>query len=139
MALIAGPQLLIADEPTTALDVTVQAQVLRRAACGCASTGLAIVMITHDLGVVAGVADRVAVMYAGRIVETADAAALFAAPRHPYTAALLASIPRLRTMRRNASSASKVSHRDPTKRCPGVRSHLDVHLRATFAAPPSLP
>ena len=97
MALIAGPQLLIADEPTTALDVTVQAQVLGvlRAA---RDRGLAIVMITHDLGVVAGVADRVAVMYAGRIVETADSAALFAAPAHPYTAALLASVPRLTAM-----------------------------------------
>jgi len=94
MALIAGPQLLIADEPTTALDVTVQAQVLG-VLHGARESGLAIVMITHDLGVVAGIADRVAVMYAGRIVETADAGALFEAPAHPYTAALLASVPRL--------------------------------------------
>jgi oligopeptide/dipeptide ABC transporter ATP-binding protein len=97
MAMMAGPELLIADEPTTALDVTVQAQVLGvlRAA---RQRGLAIVLITHDLGVVAGIADRVAVMYAGRIVETADAAALFEAPAHPYTAALLASVPRLTGM-----------------------------------------
>jgi len=94
MALIAGPQLLIADEPTTALDVTVQAQVLG-VLHGARKEGLSIVMITHDLGVVAGIADRVAVMYAGRVVETADAAALFEAPAHPYTAALLASVPRL--------------------------------------------
>jgi oligopeptide/dipeptide ABC transporter ATP-binding protein len=94
MALIAGPQLLIADEPTTALDVTVQAQVLG-VLHEARKKGLSIVMITHDLGVVAGIADRVAVMYAGRIVETADAAAIFAAPAHPYTAALLASVPRL--------------------------------------------
>jgi oligopeptide/dipeptide ABC transporter ATP-binding protein len=94
MALIAGPELLIADEPTTALDVTVQAQVLG-VLHGARKKGLSIVMITHDLGVVAGIADRVAVMYAGRVVETADAAALFEAPAHPYTAALLASVPRL--------------------------------------------
>ena len=94
MALMASPALLVADEPTTALDVTVQAQVigvLREAR----ERGLAIVMITHDLGVVAGIADRIAVMYAGQIVEVADAAALFDAPAHPYTAALLASVPRL--------------------------------------------
>jgi oligopeptide/dipeptide ABC transporter ATP-binding protein len=94
MALIAGPELLIADEPTTALDVTVQAQVLG-VLHAARKTGLAIVMITHDLGVVAGIADRVAVMYAGRIVETAAATTLFEAPAHPYTAALLASVPRL--------------------------------------------
>ncbi len=94
MALMAEPALLVADEPTTALDVTVQAQVLgvlRKSR----ERGLAIVMITHDLGVVAGIADRVAVMYAGRVVETAPVDALFAAPAHPYTAALLASVPRL--------------------------------------------
>ena len=94
MALMGEPALLIADEPTTALDVTVQAQVLgvlRRSR----AHGLAIVMITHDLGVVAGIADRVAVMYAGRIVETAPVAELFDSPSHPYTAALLASVPRI--------------------------------------------
>jgi oligopeptide transport system ATP-binding protein len=94
MALMAEPALLIADEPTTALDVTVQAQVLgvlRRSR----AHGLAIVLITHDLGVVAGIADRVAVMYAGRVVETSPVADLFDAPSHPYTAALLASVPRL--------------------------------------------
>jgi oligopeptide/dipeptide ABC transporter ATP-binding protein len=94
MALMAEPSLLVADEPTTALDVTVQAQVLevlRRSR----ERGLAIVMITHDLGVVAGIADRIAVMYAGRVVEMAPATELFDAPAHPYTAALLASVPRL--------------------------------------------
>jgi len=94
MALMAGPELLIADEPTTALDVTVQAQVLG-VLHAARKRGLSIVMITHDLGVVAGIADRVAVMYAGRIVEMATAAALFEEPAHPYTAALLASVPRL--------------------------------------------
>ena len=96
MALMTRPDLLVADEPTTALDVTVQAQVidvLRKAR----DRGLAVVLITHDMGVVAGIADRVAVMYAGRIVETAPAGELFAAPAHPYTAALLASVPRLDT------------------------------------------
>ncbi|MCM2311061.1 MAG: ABC transporter ATP-binding protein [Steroidobacteraceae bacterium] len=96
MALMTRPDLIVADEPTTALDVTVQAQVLdvlREAR----DRGLALVLITHDLGVVAGIADRVAVMYAGRIVEVAPVRALFAAPAHPYTAALLASVPRLDT------------------------------------------
>jgi oligopeptide/dipeptide ABC transporter ATP-binding protein len=94
MALMGDPVLLVADEPTTALDVTVQAQVLR--VLGKArQQGLAIVMITHDLGVVAGVADRVAVMYAGRVVENAPVEALFEGPAHPYTAALLGSVPRL--------------------------------------------
>jgi oligopeptide/dipeptide ABC transporter ATP-binding protein len=96
MALMTEPSLLIADEPTTALDVTVQAQILDvlRAA---RRRGLTLVLITHDLGVVAGIADRVAVMYAGRIVELAPTRELFAAPAHPYTAALLRSVPRLRT------------------------------------------
>jgi oligopeptide/dipeptide ABC transporter ATP-binding protein len=96
MGLMTQPQLMVADEPTTALDVTVQAQVLdvlREAR----DRGLALVMITHDLGVVAQVADRVAVMYAGRIVESAPVRELFAAPAHPYTAALLGSVPRLDT------------------------------------------
>lgn len=94
MALMTGPALLVADEPTTALDVTVQAQVLE-VLRGCRDRGLALALITHDLGVVAGIADRVAVMYAGRIVEVAPVVDLFDAPAHPYTAALLASVPRL--------------------------------------------
>jgi oligopeptide transport system ATP-binding protein len=94
MALMTRPELLIADEPTTALDVTVQAQVIDvlREAC---DRGLAVALVTHDMAVVAGIADRVAVMYAGRIVEVAPVRELFAAPAHPYTAALLASVPRL--------------------------------------------
>lgn len=96
MALMTDPELLVADEPTTALDVTVQAQVLEvlQSARG---RGLALVLITHDLGVVAGIADRVAVMYAGRLVEVAPVRGLFESPAHPYTAALLASVPRLDT------------------------------------------
>ncbi len=95
MAMAGRPRLIIADEPTTALDVTVQAQVLDLLRRRQAETGAAIVLITHDLGVVAEMADRVLVMYAGRIVETATVHALFATPQHPYTAALLRSMPRL--------------------------------------------
>ncbi|WP_337269015.1 ABC transporter ATP-binding protein [Oryzifoliimicrobium ureilyticus] len=94
MALLTRPKLLIADEPTTALDVTIQAQILDLFNDLTADMGTALVMITHDLGVVAGLADRVAVMYAGRIVEEAPVEALFDQPAHPYTAALQASIPR---------------------------------------------
>jgi peptide/nickel transport system ATP-binding protein len=93
MALMCGPELLIADEPTTALDVTVQAQILRLLASLQREMGLAILLITHDLGVVARVADRVSVMYAGAVVESAPAAGLFAQPAHPYTRGLLASLP----------------------------------------------
>jgi len=95
MALLCDPQVLIADEPTTALDVTIQAQILELLADLQRRHGTAIVMITHDLGVVAGVADRVHVMYAGRIVEKAPTRDLFRTPAHPYTRALLASVPRL--------------------------------------------
>src|SRR5215216_1023899 len=93
MALMCGPALLIADEPTTALDVTIQAQILRLLIELQRDLGIAILLITHDLGVVARVAQSVAVMYAGEIVESASAAALFRDPRHPYTRGLLASIP----------------------------------------------
>src|SRR5260221_13814896 len=85
MALMCEPDLLIADEPTTALDVTVQAQILRLLAGLQRDLGLGILLITHDLGLVARVAHRVSVMYAGEIVESAPTAELFAAPRHPYT------------------------------------------------------
>ena len=95
MALACKPKLLIADEPTTALDVTIQAQILDLMRMLREETGTAIILITHDLGVVAELADEVAVMYAGRIVERARAPALFAEPQHPYTIGLLGSIPRL--------------------------------------------
>jgi peptide/nickel transport system ATP-binding protein len=95
MALALHPKVLIADEPTTALDVTVQAQIMDLLADLRRETGMAMILITHDLGVVAGVADRIAVMYAGRIVEHADVYALYAAPAHPYTKALLDSVPRI--------------------------------------------
>jgi peptide/nickel transport system ATP-binding protein len=95
MSLACKPRLLIADEPTTALDVTIQAQILELLKELVADSGTALVMITHDLGVIAGLCDRVNVMYAGRIVESASRHELFAQPRHPYTGGLLASIPRL--------------------------------------------
>jgi oligopeptide transport system ATP-binding protein len=95
MALACRPRLIIADEPTTALDVTVQAQILDLLQDLTRETGAALVLITHDLGVVARYAQRVIVMYGGRVVEQAPARALYRAPRHPYTRGLLASVPRL--------------------------------------------
>jgi oligopeptide/dipeptide ABC transporter ATP-binding protein len=93
MALLCEPALLIADEPTTALDVTIQAQVLQLMRGLRDETGTSIVLITHDLGVVAEMADRVVVMYAGQVVEQAPVAALFAMPQHPYTVGLMGAIP----------------------------------------------
>ena len=95
MALACQPRLIIADEPTTALDVTVQAQILDLLKELTRETGSSLLLITHDLGVVARYADRVAVMYGGRIVESAPARELYKAPRHPYTRGLMASVPRL--------------------------------------------
>ncbi|MGH3656477.1 MAG: ABC transporter ATP-binding protein, partial [Micromonosporaceae bacterium] len=95
MALALDPPVLIADEPTTALDVTVQAQIMGLLAEIQAERNMALILITHDLGVIADVADQIAVMYAGRIVEHADVHSLYAAPGHPYTKALLESIPRV--------------------------------------------
>jgi oligopeptide transport system ATP-binding protein len=95
MALACEPKLLIADEPTTALDVTIQAQILDIVTKLRREVGMALIMITHDLGVVAGICDRINVMYAGYIVERAPTEELFANPRHPYTLGLLRSIPRM--------------------------------------------
>ena len=95
MALALDPAVLIADEPTTALDVTVQAQIMELLADLQAETGMGLILITHDLGVVADVADRVAVMYAGKIVETGPIGDLYARPAHPYTEGLMGSIPRV--------------------------------------------
>ena len=100
MAVANDPQVLIADEPTTALDVTVQAQILEVLRRMRERLGLALIIITHDLGVVAGSADRLAVMYAGRIAEEGEAEAVFARPRHPYTQGLLAAVPRIDVARR---------------------------------------
>ncbi len=95
MALSCEPRLLIADEPTTALDVTIQAQILDLLAALRRAHGMAMLLITHDLGVVAEVCDRVVVMYAGQVVETGTVEEIFEDPRHPYTKGLLASLPEL--------------------------------------------
>jgi len=110
MALMCDPELLIADEPTTALDVTVQAQILRLLATLQKDLGLGILLITHDLGIVARVADRVSVMYAGEVVESAPTASLFAAPEHPYTRGLLTCVP----------VPGKVKRDEPLGSIPGV-------------------
>jgi dipeptide transport system ATP-binding protein len=93
MAIACNPRLLIADEPTTALDVTIQAQILDLLRELQRQRGMGLVLVTHNMGVVAEMAQRVAVMYAGQVLEERDAAALFAEPQHPYTAALLAAMP----------------------------------------------
>src|SRR4051812_40048698 len=137
MALACDPMLLIADEPTTALDVTLQAQILDLMRELKAASGAAIILITHDLGVVAEVCDEVAVMYAGEIVERASVDTLFARPQHPYTVGLLGSIPRLD---RRASHLATIEGMVPdmsappsgcrfAPRCPFVRD-------ACVAAPP---
>ncbi len=102
MALLCRPALLIADEPTTALDVTIQAQILELIREMKAQMGSSIILITHDLGVVAGNADRIAVMYAGRVVEKGPALEIFEDPLHPYTQGLLASVPRLDATQKEA-------------------------------------
>jgi peptide/nickel transport system ATP-binding protein len=108
MALACSPKVLLADEPTTALDVTIQAQILELIADLQRKLGTAVVLITHDLGVVAEMAQRVIVMYAGRKVEEASAEELFANPLHPYTQGLMASIPRLGLMRGEGAEAERL-------------------------------
>jgi peptide/nickel transport system ATP-binding protein len=146
MALLNEPKLLIADEPTTALDVTVQAQILTLLQDLQDRLGMAIVIITHDLGVVAEMADDIAVMYAGRIVERAPGRELFAHPQHPYTWGLLKSIPRLDNPR--DEDLVPISGRPPSlinrpsgcffhPRCPYVREehkHTDPRLRPVSGA-----
>ena len=99
LALCAGPRLIIADEPTTALDVSIQAQITALLKRLCREQGTAVMLVTHDMGVIAETADRVAVMYAGRIVEIGPVRDVIRAPRHPYTAGLMASIPSVHTRR----------------------------------------
>jgi peptide/nickel transport system ATP-binding protein len=119
MAIANSPSFLIADEPTTALDVTVQAQVLDVLREAQRETDVGLVLITHDLGVVAGIADRVAVMYAGRFVETGTLDDVFYRPRHPYTVGLLAAVPRLDAEPRVALSTIPGSPPSPSALPPG--------------------
>ena len=131
MALANEPKLLIADEPTTALDVTVQAQILALLERLRAELGMAVMIVTHDLGVVAEMADEIAVMYAGRIVETAATETLLASPEHPYTWGLLRSIPRLdgpRAERLEPIPGSPPSLIDPPSGC-------HFHPRCAYAQP----
>ena len=108
MALACDPEILIADEPTTALDVTIQAQVLELMADLKSKVDAAIIMITHDLGVVAQIAQRVVVMYAGKVVETGDVYTIFEQPKHPYTQALLHSIPRMGRLSRHGRRLEEI-------------------------------
>ncbi len=138
IALAADPQLLIADEPTTALDVTVQRQVLDLIARLRRERGMAVLLITHDLGVISGYADRVCVMYAGLVVETAPAGALFVAPRHPYTAALLAARPRLSGPRGRLAAipGSVPPPRDRLAGCPFTARCERADARCAAERPP---
>jgi len=138
MALACQPSLLIADEPTTALDVTIQAQILDLIAKLRRETGTAVLMITHDLGVIASTADRVAVMYAGQIVEEALVGELFAQPRHPYTRLLMKSIPRVGEKRRRLEVIEGTTP-SPAQLPAGCRFHPrcpDAIERCRAAAPP---
>jgi peptide/nickel transport system ATP-binding protein len=131
MALACRPRLLIADEPTTALDVSTQAQILDLIRDLQAEYGMAVLFITHDLGVVAEIADRVAVMYLGRVVEEGPVNAIFDDPCHPYTAALLASIPQATAVRKTAVPAISGSIPNPLRRPAGCT----FHTRCDFAQP----
>ena len=133
MALANDPAVLIADEPTTALDVTIQAQVLDVIRRVQDRTNTAVMLITHDLGVVAGTADRVAVMYAGRQIEVAGVDALFATPRHAYTAGLLASLPRLDRRADAGSRLFRIDGQPPS--LVFVPSGCAFHPRCPIARP----
>jgi peptide/nickel transport system ATP-binding protein len=137
MALICDPTLIIADEPTTALDVTIQAQILQLLQKMQDDSGTSIIMITHDLGVIAETCDDVVVMYAGRVAEQGSVEDVFTRPRHPYTKGLLASIPRLSTPRK--SKLTTIDGMVPAltempegcrfnNRCP----HADDHCAMTY-------
>ena len=137
MALACQPRLIIADEPTTALDVTVQAQILDLLKELTRETGSALILITHDLGVVARYADRVAVMYGGRIVETAPARELYARPRHPYTRGLMASVPRLDGDGRPPPGADRGPAARPRQPAAGLRLRAALPRAPPTSAAPS--
>jgi peptide/nickel transport system ATP-binding protein len=140
MAVACQPRLLIADEPTTALDVTIQAQILELLKDLVRASGTALVMITHDLGVVAGMCDTVNVLYAGRVVETAERAPLFASPHHPYTVGLLGSIPRLDTARGDRLNPIRGSVRDllPWAEGCAFAPRCDRRIESCVGEPPEL-
>jgi peptide/nickel transport system ATP-binding protein len=123
MALSCDPRILIADEPTTALDVTTQAQILDLLRQLQAERGMSIILITHNLGVIAELADTVAVMYLGRVVEQGPVDAIFHDPRHPYTQALLRSIPSIRSQARTLLPTITGSIPHPYNRPPGCPFH----------------
>jgi peptide/nickel transport system ATP-binding protein len=141
MALSGAPDLLIADEPTTALDVTIQAQILELLARLRAETGMAMVLISHDLGVVSEHCDRVAVMYAGRVVETAPASVLFDDPYHPYSSGLIGALPPLDGPRRRLTAIGGTVP-DPRDMPPGCSFAPRCSLQTAacrITAPPLLP
>ena len=143
MAIANDPDIILADEPTTALDVTVQAQILDVLRTAQRETGAALVLVSHDLGVIAGIADRVAVMYAGRMVETAGVDELFARPRMPYTVGLLGALPRLDEAGAERSALVPIPGRPPTpaEMRPGlpVRRPLPAGRRRVPAEPMNRP
>ena len=130
MALACNPKVLIADEPTSALDVTIQAQILELIGKLQRELGTAVILITHDLGVVAETAERVIVMYAGRKVEEAAVGELFARPLHPYTRGLMNSIPRLALMRRGAAPPGAAPAGDPRHGAGAEQPAAGLHVRA---------
>jgi peptide/nickel transport system ATP-binding protein len=134
MALSCKPQLLIADEPTTALDVTIQAQILDLLAELKSELGMAIMLITHAMGVVAEVAQRVVVMYAGKVVEEASVEELFAHPRHPYTQGLIRSIPRIDTAAAHKVRLETIPGTVPKLIAPGVGCRFAPRCRFAVAA-----
>jgi oligopeptide/dipeptide ABC transporter ATP-binding protein len=141
MALACNPQLILADEPTTALDVTIQAQILELMRNLSRELGVAMLIITHNLGVVARYADRVNVMYAGRIIEQATAAELYAHPRHPYTLGLLHSVPRLDEPRRARLDPIEGQPPDLTRLPPGCafQPRCKYRVERCVEAPPLVP
>ncbi len=142
MALMLEPRLVLADEPTTALDVTIQAQILELLRDRVRASGASVILVTHDLGVVAGMADRVAVMYAGRVVESAPTEALFARPAHPYTRGLLESAPGLALARKAALVPIPGRPPDLSRMPPGCAFHPRCALaeaRCRETAPSRLP
>jgi oligopeptide/dipeptide ABC transporter ATP-binding protein len=144
MALACNPKVLIADEPTTALDVTIQAQILELLKALQAEHGMAILLITHDLGIVAETADVVAIMYAGKIVEKAPLRELFANPKHPYTAGLFESIPKMSDTRqplRTIHGQVPAATRFPSgcrfhPRCPHCMEVCKTTIPATISVAP---